>query len=394
MAHDSASYWSRAWGLLTRDKGWAKVLLVMGVAGFVPIVGMLGTSGYGLEWARLTAWGVDSAPKQKDVRVGECISSGWRGFVSALGLVCLWAALRMLFAQSFVEHPFGLILLVLDLAVGVICSLCALRAAIYQDFKAGYQVNRIIDMIRRDPVGLGRIILAVFLMDVVIWFVVAFFAVIMAVAFAFSALSVFGATEGVDVPLDVMLRYQTFSGLFFPTIIVMVYLVLVAYSFVNLMEYNMLALWLRQFDVPSWGSSSDPLPDVPVPPAVPVVSPAVPGDLAIEPTASTDAPSPEGVSGTGACALASAASSDFMPGDEASPVPGDSSSTPAPAAGVTSELEVSGSSVSDDKDGREGSEEDAGVEVIDLSSPSPRGDATQDGVAGIRLQGDEVEPGE
>ena len=77
MSAEKEAYYSRSWALLTRDKGWWKILLVAGIASFVPIVGPLGVFGYALEWARLTAWGVDASPKQKDVRVGECIT--WAG---------------------------------------------------------------------------------------------------------------------------------------------------------------------------------------------------------------------------------------------------------------------------------------------------------------------------
>ena len=76
MADGNEGYYSRSWKLLSRDKGWYKPLLVMAVALFVPIVGALGVLGYELEWARLTAWGVDSSPKQKNVQVGKCIKAG------------------------------------------------------------------------------------------------------------------------------------------------------------------------------------------------------------------------------------------------------------------------------------------------------------------------------
>ena len=71
-------YISRSWDMLTRDKGWIKVILLLALASFVPFVGLIGLVGYGLEWARLTAWGIDSSPKQRGVRIGECLASGWR----------------------------------------------------------------------------------------------------------------------------------------------------------------------------------------------------------------------------------------------------------------------------------------------------------------------------
>ena len=77
-------YLARSWALLTRDRGWVKPVLLMTVAVLVPIVGLLGVLGYALEWARLTAWNVNAAPKQRGVDLGACIKSGWRGFVVML----------------------------------------------------------------------------------------------------------------------------------------------------------------------------------------------------------------------------------------------------------------------------------------------------------------------
>ena len=67
---EDKKYFSRSWALMTKEKGWIKPILLMALACFVPIVGALGVLGYACEWARLSAWGVDSSPKQKGVKVG------------------------------------------------------------------------------------------------------------------------------------------------------------------------------------------------------------------------------------------------------------------------------------------------------------------------------------
>lgn len=79
-----AKYFSHSWKLLTRDKGWVKPILVLAIAMFVPVVGPLAVLGYALEWARLSAWGVDAAPKQRGVKIGGCLVAGWRAFVVIL----------------------------------------------------------------------------------------------------------------------------------------------------------------------------------------------------------------------------------------------------------------------------------------------------------------------
>ena len=85
MASNNEGYLSHSWGLLTRDEGWIKPLLVLAAAQLVPVIGPIGVNGYVLEWARLTAWGVDSSPKQKGVDIGGCIKSGARALAVSLG---------------------------------------------------------------------------------------------------------------------------------------------------------------------------------------------------------------------------------------------------------------------------------------------------------------------
>ena len=85
-----AKYFSHSWELLTRDKGWVKPILVLAIAMFVPVVGPLAVLGYALEWARLSAWGVDAAPKQRGVKIGGCLVAGWRAFVVILVWMLLW----------------------------------------------------------------------------------------------------------------------------------------------------------------------------------------------------------------------------------------------------------------------------------------------------------------
>lgn len=130
MSAQREAYYSRSWALLTRDKGWWKVLLVAGIANFVPIVGPLGVFGYALEWARLTAWGVDASPKQKDVRVGECIKSGWRGFVACLGWLAVWEAISLILMRlTHNDDVMNLLVSIASLFVNVILCVVALRAA-------------------------------------------------------------------------------------------------------------------------------------------------------------------------------------------------------------------------------------------------------------------------
>ena len=70
-----------SWKMLTRDKGWIKPILLLTLVGWVPILGQIAVLGYGLEWARLTAWGIDAAPKQRGVDYGKVLTTGGIAFL-------------------------------------------------------------------------------------------------------------------------------------------------------------------------------------------------------------------------------------------------------------------------------------------------------------------------
>ncbi len=90
-----------SWRMLTRDKGWVKPLLVLTLVSWILILGQIAVLGYGLEWARLTAWGVESAPKQRGVDYGKVISTGARAFLITMSqaFVC-GLVLQILFPGS------------------------------------------------------------------------------------------------------------------------------------------------------------------------------------------------------------------------------------------------------------------------------------------------------
>ena len=132
-------YFSRAWSLLTREKGWWKPVAVCAAADLVPVAGPLGVLGYRLEWARLVAWGADVSPKRHGVRVGSCISSGWRGFLVLL----VWNLVMGVIggvcgALPLIGGLLGTLWTICCLYLGMVVSVAALRATIYQKAGAGF----------------------------------------------------------------------------------------------------------------------------------------------------------------------------------------------------------------------------------------------------------------
>ena len=265
MASNSEKYFSRSWALLTRDKGWFKPVILLALSCLVPIVGPLGVFGYMLEWARLTAWGVDAAPKQKGVNIGECISSGWRGFVAELG----WNIIYFIVA-------------------GILSAI------------AGYQANRIFDMVKADFAGIARIAGLNVVMNLIVGTFLAIISMIMMLP-AITQLNTLGVfTSGTTRTLtaaQATALVGIIGSLAIPFCIIVI-AALVLTTMESLVLTTSVGLWMRNFDVPSWGDSADELPGIapaqataPVQPtAAPVEAPSAPA--ASEPAAPVAVPVP------------------------------------------------------------------------------------------------------
>lgn len=288
-------YLRRSWNMLTGQRGWAKPVLVLAAARFVPVFGMLGVEGYAQEWGRLTAWNVDAAPKQKDVRVGKLISSGWRATLVALGwnliLFAAYALLDWVFgmtlrgsalstARDILEFVCAVVAL---LASAVVCA-ASLRATVYQRLGAGYRFDRIWDMCRRDFGGLmrmvgielvgnlvGLLVTFVFGIGVVGALMPSLIEFVPDIILGFTA-SGYASSGGVGATLALHGLLSSLAGMI-PVLVIMAFCLHLVEVTLTLLVTTGVALWMRQFDVPRWGRSADPLPE----------PNTVPGDAAVRP---------------------------------------------------------------------------------------------------------------
>ena len=261
-------YFSRAWALLTRDRGWIKPVLVMSVALLVPIAGILGVMGYVFEWARLTAWGVNSAPRQRGVRVGACISSGWRAFV--VGLV--WGILSSIVLGIVAIVPvIGLIVAALwgliTAFLAIVVVVASLRATIYQKIRPGLRASTIWKMVSHDPGGLVRVFLIELIGGALIGMVstvvvlVALFGVLPQVIYYAEYVMAYESVLSADMQaaLVVQLIFSVLSALG-PAAVVLIVVGNIMTVILYMVVATAVGLWMRQFNVPAWGRDEDPLP--------------------------------------------------------------------------------------------------------------------------------------
>lgn len=284
----STRYFSRSWALLTKDRGWIKPVLLMTLALLVPIVGCLGVVGYIAEWARLTAWGVNAAPKQRGVRVGECIVSGFRAAIVyivwsfCIGLIAgIAAAIPLLGGlAAFAWWLFSIFL-------SVVVMVAVLRATIYQKIRAGLRVKTIWQMASHDTSGLVRIVGIEIVGGVIIGaictvvLITCFVNLLPQIFYLASYLDQYQAILSTD--MQAVLALQLLGSILAsvgPAFIIVYLLCGFVGVVLSMLVATAVALWMRQFDVASWGREEDPLvimgsaasnegDDAPVSPGVP-----------------------------------------------------------------------------------------------------------------------------
>lgn len=345
-----------SWKMLTRDKGWIKPILMLTLVGWIPILGQIAILGYGLEWARLTAWGVDAAPKQRGVAYGKVLATGGIAFLVMLtmGLVTgiidtilfgRWYSITSLpfgssiFADSVitlagdVTSVLGIAVLVVNLLMGAFITAAMLRATLYDSFGAGWRIDRLFQMVARDPGGffhayavslIGGIVNSVYAMVVTLAGGLAAFGGAMGVALSMGIASdtiierlLYGAGPGLVILLVVVALAAAFAGS--------------AISItMQLVSINAMGQWFCRFRVDLWGVSSAPLPD-----GVPVRFPGTGAGAPARPQAAT----PQQPGADPATAPAAGPVAGAVPEAGAAPVASpaagaDASAAPAPGAVV------------------------------------------------------------
>lgn len=280
-----------SWKMLTRDKGWIKPILMLTLVGWIPILGQIAILGYGLEWARLTAGGVDAAPKQRGVAYGKVLATGGIAFLVMLtmGLVTgivdtilfgRWYSITSLpfgssiFADSVitlagdVTSVLGIAVLVVNLLMGAFITAAMLRATLYDSFGAGWRIDRLFQMVVRDPGGFFH----AYAVSLIGGIVNSVYAMVVTLA---GGLAAFGGAMGVALSMgiasDTIIERLLYGA--GPGLVILLVVVALAAAFVGsaisitmqLVSINAMGQWFCRFRVDLWGVSSAPLPDgVPV----------------------------------------------------------------------------------------------------------------------------------
>ena len=267
VADGKPQYISRSWDMLTRDQGWITVILLLALASFVPFVGLIGLVGYGLEWARLTAWGIDSSPKQRGVRIGECLASGWRALVVTFVWMFVWmlaAGIVNSIADALLPDALasliGSLLVLAQLFYILVVYVAVLRAAIYTKISAGLNPSRVLEMVKRAPGDLFFFVLIPIVGGLIASAIWIFFMLLGGVSVLPEIIKMARAATGSFDDAMFIRHLTAMLRIVMPIAAIAGYLSSVVNAATSLLSYNAVGLWMRQFDVARWGGPSDPLP--------------------------------------------------------------------------------------------------------------------------------------
>lgn len=267
VADGKPHYISRSWDMLTRDKGWIKVILLLALASFVPFVGLIGLVGYGLEWARLTAWGIDSSPKQRGARIGECLASGWRALVVTFVWMFVWMlavgivnSIADVLLPDALANLIGSLLVLAQLFYILVVYVAVLRAAIYTKISAGLNPSRVLEMVKRAPGDLFFFVLIPIVGGLIVSAIWIFFMLLGGVSVLPEIIKMARAATGSFDDAMFIRHLTAMLRIVMPIAAIAGYLSSVVNAATSLLSYNAVGLWMRQFDVARWGGPSDPLP--------------------------------------------------------------------------------------------------------------------------------------
>ena len=277
-----------SWKLLSHEKGWWKPLVALTLVGWIPVLGQIIVLGYAYEWARLTAWGLERAPKRRGIDYAKLLTTGGVCFLVMFtmrllgGLFC-----QLLFGSTDGSGwmPMGMVLgfgsmfdyahlldigdvfeSLVEILLGALVMCAMMRATIYDSFKAGWRLDRLFQMIGRDSKEFLRLYASVVGASLIVWAYWLLCALLFtAAAFWLGAIAVLsnaGAFMGVTGLVSLMAKIGALPLLACSmAALAMFFVGGVVANGMQLVCVNMAGQWFCRFDVARWGVSSAPLPD-------------------------------------------------------------------------------------------------------------------------------------
>lgn len=274
-------YFYDSWHDITSSPGWFVTILKLALVLLIPIFGAIVVYGYLYTWARERAWGINQPMPRRifENKDGKLYSRGGLIFIISLIVAAITSfilnvdmlasvtRISQMLAYSpqslsdpnvlfnmlplyLVPHSslFGMVVSVILTIVGWIMSM---RVAIYDSFNAGFRLDKVWKMLTHNILGILKVWLVSFIATVVVTIIGSIVACLIVII----PLVVFFAMSGATVNAAIAAIF-----LIIPLVLLAVYVALVFGMIETALVTRALGYWTETFNVPEWGSYSEPLP--------------------------------------------------------------------------------------------------------------------------------------
>lgn len=267
-------YFKTSWSDIRNSPGWFGKVCLMGLLLFIPVFGPIVVYGYAFGWARDIAWDVHR-PMPEKIFGNEDGQLYSRGFYAWLIMLIVSVVVSVISGIAYDNGAVQVIAVILGLFLGVVALVCIMRSAIYGRLGAGFQLNRVWNMVRHDSNGLLRILGMVLLVGLIVglvWTVVLSIVLVLLIlggiavvgaGYNWDALGyglMYGGAGAEDQLLALMGALAPVIGIAIVIMLALFYVLMVFDAWLTLLEARAMGYWTRQFDVAHWGGQDDPMP--------------------------------------------------------------------------------------------------------------------------------------
>lgn len=272
---ENKGYLKRAWSELTAEQGWWKPMFILALVVFIPVVGTFVAMGYLLDWGREAAWGMTRPPRRKADQIGRWLKWGFFAWIFMVVWALPFNLIDVLFGggTTMLGNLISLACALCQIVACVLATVASVNMAIYDRFKAGFQVKRVWGMAKKDAGGLVRCV-GIELLQLVPFIVLCIILIgpLMAMAgtsgsYMYGNTMLYGAvnvnaTTGALASLGALGSWAIFA-------LVVLYALSVCIAICQALAYRAYGYWVAQFQPAKWGGIDAAMPHEPgyVPPA-------------------------------------------------------------------------------------------------------------------------------
>lgn len=257
-------YVKEAWKIITREKSWKKTIISLVIIQMIPIFGWLYVKGYAAEWGGLVLWGHQEKPNadknKKRYTTGHFFGLGFKIIiVNIVYLICITLIINLIsnilsvFSPSLSSAVQNFLSFVARYLLIPFLVFMALRITVYRKISAGFNIKFMHRLLRSDFKGF----LFASIPTLVFFVLGGLHSLIVYPIAQAESIKILAQIEGTysQVVLT-QAAMDAFRGL--ALLALVSYVIFLAISAVfEIIQTLATAVWMKKFNVASWGEPSD-----------------------------------------------------------------------------------------------------------------------------------------